>query len=83
MDADSDSFVRGGMAGQEKLVTLSAREREIAVRSMRGITERRIADDLGLSRHTVHTYMGRVYRKLHVHNRVELVAMLLRPPSDE
>ena len=32
-----------------------------------------IADELSISRHTVHTHVGRLYRKLCVHSRTELV----------
>jgi DNA-binding CsgD family transcriptional regulator len=66
-------------------LSLSRREREIALRSVRGLTEIEIARDLGISRHTVHTYMGRLYRKLGARNRVELVRILLilRPDVDD
>jgi DNA-binding NarL/FixJ family response regulator len=52
--------------------------REIQV--IRGVCQDRkeaeIAADLGLSSYTVHTYVDRVYRKLQVNSRVELVVFL-------
>lgn len=38
-----------------------------------GDTEASIADELGISSHTVHTYLVRLYRKLKVSNRCELL----------
>ena len=37
-----------------------------------------IAHDLGISPHTVHTYLERVYRKLRVGSRVELVVRIIQ-----
>jgi DNA-binding NarL/FixJ family response regulator len=36
-----------------------------------------IASDLGISQHTVHTYLERVYRKLAVGSRVSLVVRVM------
>jgi DNA-binding CsgD family transcriptional regulator len=56
---------------------LSPRELEI----VRGIFDDRkeetIADRLGISQHTVHTYLQRIYRKLEVQNRTGLVIEVL------
>lgn len=38
-----------------------------------GLGDVEIGLELGISRHTVHEYVKRVYRKLGVHNRAELV----------
>ena len=38
-----------------------------------GDTEKRTAERLGLSPHTVHTYLWRIYRKLQVQSREELL----------
>lgn len=57
-------------------VSLTRREREIAVAAARGITSREIADRLGLSVRTVDNHLGNVYRKLAVSNRVELAERL-------
>ena len=52
---------------------LSPREAGIVRSVFDGASERRIADQLGLSPHTVHTYLWRIYRKLHVQSREELL----------
>lgn len=51
---------------------LSQREIEVVRCILEDIPEHRIADRLGISRHTVHTYTERLYRKLGVSSRVEL-----------
>lgn len=48
---------------------LSPREAQIARCLIDGATERSIASELSLSEHTVHTYVGRIYRKGGVGNR--------------
>lgn len=52
---------------------LSPRECGIVRCVFDGASEKRIAEQLGLSPHTVHTYLWRIYRKLHVQSRQELL----------
>ncbi len=52
---------------------LSRRELEIARGVFDDRTEFAIAADLGISAHTVHTHFERLYRKLGVKGRVELI----------
>ena len=52
---------------------LSPRESGIVRAVFDGASERRIAEQLGLSPHTVHTYLWRVYRKLQINSREELL----------
>jgi len=52
---------------------LSPREAGVVRAVFDGASERRIAEELGLSPHTVHTYIWRIYRKLQVQNREELL----------
>jgi DNA-binding CsgD family transcriptional regulator len=56
---------------------LSRREREIAWQIANGRCTKRIACDLGISRHTTETYVNRIRIKLGVRNRAEMVAALL------
>lgn len=42
-----------------------------------------IADELGISQHTVHTYLERVYRKLSVGSRVGLVVRVMAEIMDQ
>jgi DNA-binding CsgD family transcriptional regulator len=52
---------------------LSPRECGIVRAVFDGDTEKRTAERLGLSPHTVHTYLWRIYRKLQVQSREELL----------
>ena len=55
---------------------LSPRESGIVRSLFDGASEKCIAEQLGLSPHTVHTYMWRIYRKLHVQSRQELLVRI-------
>ena len=55
------------------MLALSARESEILQAVFEDQKEYCIAANLGISSHTVHTHLERIYRKLHVSSRVELV----------
>jgi DNA-binding NarL/FixJ family response regulator len=55
---------------------LSPREAGIVRSVFDGASEKCIAGELGLSPHTVHTYVWRIYRKLHVQNRQELLVRI-------
>ena len=52
---------------------LSTRERQIAQRIFDDRKECVIADELGISPHTVHTHLERLYHKVGVGSRCELV----------
>jgi DNA-binding NarL/FixJ family response regulator len=55
------------------VLALSGRESEILQAVFEDQKECCIAANLGISSHTVHTHFERIYRKLHVSSRVELV----------
>jgi DNA-binding CsgD family transcriptional regulator len=55
---------------------LTAREKEVAQRLAAGESRPKIAEALGISRHTVATTGKRVYMKLKVHSRAELAARM-------
>jgi DNA-binding CsgD family transcriptional regulator/GAF domain-containing protein len=61
-----------------RLAGLTPRERDVATLVAEGMTDREIAAQLSLSRHTVGQYTGQIYRKLAVRSRGELIALLLR-----
>ncbi|MDB5900526.1 MAG: LuxR family transcriptional regulator [Ramlibacter sp.] len=75
-------------AGQmrERLLELSgdltARELDVCVRLLQGLTQDGVAADLGLSLATVKTYRNRAFARLGIHFRNELFARVLRlsPP---
>jgi DNA-binding NarL/FixJ family response regulator len=84
-------FIRGG-THQPSTGTVGARnglaprERQVAEAMAAGLSRPEIAKQLGLSPNTVVTVSGRVYRKLGVRNRAELVraiahAELARAPT--
>lgn len=55
---------------------LSKREKEITQRIFDNLCETAIAGDLGLAPSTVHTYLRRLYRKLGVRSRGELMTVV-------
>jgi DNA-binding NarL/FixJ family response regulator len=62
--------------GSDKVSMLSNREIEVAEHAVRGQTNRQIAEQLLLSEHTVKNYLFRVFEKLGVSNRIELLFLL-------
>jgi DNA-binding NarL/FixJ family response regulator len=58
--------------------TLSAREQEVLDHLSQGFLYKEIADKMGISYETVHTYIRRIYEKLQVRTRTEAVAKFLR-----
>jgi len=61
-----------------KQVDLSPREQEIAQLIMRGFPTKAIALALGIRPCTVATYLQRIFNKVGVNSRVEVVAKLLQ-----
>jgi DNA-binding NarL/FixJ family response regulator len=59
------------------LSLLSKRELEVVRSLAEGLTNREIAERLGLSQHTIKNYLFRVYDKLGVSSRLELLFMTL------
>lgn len=60
---------------------LSKREMEVVRSLAEGLTNREIAERLGLSQHTIKNYLFRVFDKLGVSSRVELLFMTLSHAS--
>ncbi len=57
---------------------LSRRELQVVRGVFDDRTEYNIANELGISPHTVHTYLDRLHRKLGVVDRVQLVLCIMR-----
>lgn len=53
---------------------LSRRETEILAQLTKGYVNKGIADKLSLSVLTIRSYLKNIYKKMHVHSRVEAVA---------
>jgi len=58
--------------------SLSAREQEVLDHLSQGFLYKEIAEKMGISYETVHTYIRRIYEKLQVRTRTEAVAKFLR-----
>jgi DNA-binding NarL/FixJ family response regulator len=64
-------FLRVVSATGEKLLT--SREEQVVALVADGLSNRNVATELGLSEHTVKKYLFRIFEKLGISNRVELV----------
>src|SRR6202049_1162343 len=62
---------------------LSKREMEVVRSLAEGLTNREIAERLGLSQHTIKNYLFRVFDKLGVSSRVELLFLTLNQPISQ
>src|SRR5690348_6363456 len=73
----TQSFQRAGPSPQPT-ENLSEREQEVLDCLSQGFLYKEIAEKLGISYETVHTYVRRIYEKLQVRTRTEAVAKFLR-----
>jgi DNA-binding NarL/FixJ family response regulator len=73
----TQSFQRAGPSTQPT-ENLSEREQEVLDCLSQGFLYKEIADKLGISYETVHTYIRRIYEKLQVRTRTEAVAKFLK-----
>lgn len=64
------------MAPQHALDDLTSRERDVAMAVSKGMSNKQIATDLGISERTVKTHLTRVFEKLNIKDRVALAIML-------
>jgi DNA-binding NarL/FixJ family response regulator len=71
------SFQKAGPSPQPT-ENLSQREQEVLDCLSQGFLYKEIAEKLGISYETVHTYVRRIYEKLQVRTRTEAVAKFLR-----
>lgn len=66
------------VVSSQGLNLLAKREDEVASLVAEGLTNKEIAQKLGLSEHTVSNYLFRIYNKLGISSRVELVLYVLK-----
>ena len=71
------SFQKAG-ASPQPTENLSQREQEVLDCLSQGFLYKEIAEKLGISYETVHTYIRRIYEKLQVRTRTEAVAKFLK-----
>ena len=71
-------LLRSTPQAAESIESLTDRQREVLDGLAAGRAYKQIADEMGMSIHTVRTYIRRIYEKLHVHSRTEAVAKYLR-----
>ena len=71
------SFQKSG-SSSKPAENLSTREQEVLDCLSQGFLYKEIAEKLGISYETVHTYIRRIYEKLQVRTRTEAVAKFLR-----
>src|SRR5207249_5359962 len=69
-------------AVEGKVGILSKREIQVAEAAAQGQTNKQIAGALRLSEHTVKNYLFRIFEKLGVSNRMELLFFLSAHPKD-
>jgi len=73
-----ESFQRARPGRADESAELSQRERSVVNGLAEGLAYKQIADQLGVSIHTVRNYIRRIYEKLHVQTRTEAVAKFMR-----
>ncbi len=66
------------VVNSQGLNLLAKREDQVASHVAEGLTNKEIAQKLGLSEHTVSNYLFRIYNKLGISSRVELVLYVLK-----
>lgn len=57
----------------DEAAVLSPREKEVLELVAKGLLYKEIADQLGISFHTVRQHIGKIYEKLHVQNKTEAI----------
>lgn len=60
---------------------LSTRERQVMLLVAKGLTNKAVADQLGISEGTIKLHLHKVYRKLGVSSRFELTVLVSKLPS--
>lgn len=74
---DAWSEIMDAPSAVDRLRPLTVRERQVFERVARGETHRAIGEQLGIGKKSVDTYRARVYQKLGISTRAELVALAL------
>jgi DNA-binding NarL/FixJ family response regulator len=70
---DANTLHRNEQDGSQKTSRITDRELKVIQQVARGFNAHEIAQQMGISSHTVATHVKRIYKKLHVHSRSEAV----------
>jgi two-component system response regulator DctR len=76
----ADRSARQGL--EERLATLTEREREVLALVVEGLYNKVIADRLGIAMRTVEVYRARIFEKMGVASAVELAGLLAARKTD-
>ncbi len=68
----------GDLEITKKFRSLSAREKQIVGYALQGLANKAIADQLSITERTVKFHAERIYRKLGIRTRAELLALYIR-----
>ncbi len=71
-------FIKGGAETSQATFNLSTRELQILQRIGKGENYQEIADVLFISPKTVRNHIQKIYKKLHVHNKVDAVTVAIK-----
>lgn len=74
--------LNGTEGGGEPLTSLTPREKAIARLTAKGLRNREVATELGLTEGTVKVWLHRIYEKLGVNNRTELSLLVREQQAD-
>ena len=69
------------LSAERVVPPLTARERQVGVLLVEGLTAKEIARRLDISHRTVHVHKGRLMKRFGVHNSLELVRILTNMPE--
>jgi len=72
-----ESYLEPPATSAPRLSVLTPRERQVFELVARGVTHREIAEHLGIGKKSVDTYRARLYQKLGINSRAELVEIAL------
>jgi len=76
LEARRHATAAAARAVEERLASLSAREREVMDKMLDGLLNKQIADDLGIAMRTVEVHRARILEKFGVRSAVELAGRL-------
>ncbi len=71
----------GSLSRRGKINGITARHQEIIDCVCQGLSNKEIAQELGLSPDTVKAHLNRIFRKLHISSREQLMALTMNRPD--